>query len=368
MTSQSLHRRFLRKPDGRGMWLYGRAPIDASIKATSPEPIWTAPDPHLRFHPLRGEWVVYAGHRQNRTFLPPEGYDPLAPALAEGGSLPTELPVGNYDIAVFENRYPSLVASATAPDSSTFDGPTLPARGACEVVVYAQSAALSLGELPLWNVEMVILAWQDRTRELGARADVLQVFPFENRGVEVGVTLLHPHGQLYAYPFVPPILARETALQLAHFQKSRRSLLTGIGAHEAASEVRVVASDPGAIAFVPAFARYAYELWVAPLRAAASLTDLDAGEVRSLATVLKKSLQKLDALFGRPMPYIMAVHQAPSDGIAHPEWHMHIEIFPALRMANRLKYLAGSEIGAGVFTADTLPEAKAAELRAVETP
>lgn len=358
-----LHRRDLTKPDGRGLWLYGRSPIDPAIEATSPdrEPV-TPPNPHLRWHPLREEWVAYATHRQARTFLPPPEYNPLAPA--RDPAVPTEVPAGAYDVAVFENRFPTLHASAHDPPSCSV--PTAPARGACEVVVFTQDAHGTLGSLPLDHIELILAVWADRTRELGARDDVACVMPFENRGVEVGVTLHHPHGQLYAYPFVPPILARELGAQRAHYERHGTSLLVEHLRREREEGTRLVYDGPHAVAVIPEFARYAYEVWVAPTRPTARLTDLDDAARADLARALKTVLMKFDALWSRPFPYVLLVHQAPTDGAPHPESQLHIELYPAYRMQGRLKYLAGSELGAGTFTADTLPEEKARELRAVE--
>ena len=214
--------------------------------------------------------------------------------------------------------------------------------------------------------ELLFEVWADRTRELGARDDIAYVFPFENRGVEVGVTLHHPHGQIYAYPFVPAVAGRELEQQRAYFERNGRGLLEDHLRAEIEEGTRTLYTGDRAVALLPVCARYAYEIWVAPKRGVPSLTDLDAEDRRDLARALKTSLLKLDALFSKPMPYIMAFHQAPSDGAAHPEAHVHIEIYPYLRMPSRLKYLAGSETGAGAFTADTLPEEKAAELRAIE--
>ncbi len=359
-----VHRRALVKPDGRGLWLYGREPIDPAIAAVSPrdDGPTVKPNPHLRWHPLRGEWVAYAGHRQARTFLPPADYNPLAPTTDP--AQPTEVPAGRWDVAVFENRFPTLYEGAHDPPPSIVD--TRPARGACEVVVFTQDPRSSLGALPLWNVELVVAAWADRQRELGARDDVAYVMPFENRGVEVGVTLQHPHGQIYAYPFVPPIAAAELAQQRAYFEANGRGLFADLLARELDDGRRVLHATDRAVAFVPVCARFAYEIWVAPLRPAPSVADLDDREVADLAASLKLALMKLDALWKRPMPYIMVLHQAPTDGAPHPEAHLHVEIYPYLRMPSRLKYLAGSEVGAGAFTADTIPEEKAAELRAVE--
>jgi UDPglucose--hexose-1-phosphate uridylyltransferase len=356
-----MEKRVLRKPDGRDLILYSRRPIPEGITATSPESAPSRPNPHLRWHPLRGEWVAYAHYRQDRTFMP-EGGNPLAPTADP--RQPTELPAGDYDVAVFRNLFPTFAESAHDPPLLPI--PTRPARGVCEVVVFARDPGATLGSLPLDQIELVIEVWADRWRELGALDEVRYVFPFENRGAEVGVTLPHPHGQIYAYPFVPPIAARELELQGAFLAENGQGLLQTIVEEELARGGRhVVYEGERVVAFVPVFARYSYEVWIAPRRAAASLADLDAAERADFARALKTVLLKYDGLWNRPFPYIASFHQAPTDGLPHPEAHVHVELYPAYRRSDRLKYLAGSEMGAGVFTADTLPEEKAEELRRV---
>jgi UDPglucose--hexose-1-phosphate uridylyltransferase len=356
-----MYKRALVKPDGRQLFLYARVPIDGELTAPSPSATPHAPNPHLRWHPLRAEWVAYAGHRQNRTFLPPAGYNPLAPATDP--AQPTEVPAGRWDIAVFDNLFPTLAMTAREPPALPVA--TAPALGACEVVVFTQDATSSLGRLPLWHLELLIDVWADRYDALGGRPEIDYVFPFENRGVEVGVTLQHPHGQIYAYPFVPPIPARALQEQRTYYDQHGRGLLEDFIAREVAAGERLLYHGPKAAAFVPICARYAYEVWVAPQRAAPSLAVLTSADRADFARALKTALLKLDGLWQRPMPYILAFQQAPTDGVSHPEAHVHAQIYPALRMPDRLKYLAGSEIGAGVFTADTLPEHSATALRAV---
>ena len=353
-----MHKRRLIKPDGRALILYGREPIAGDVEAPAP-PNRTPPAPHLRWHPLRGEWVAYATHRQDRTFLPPAEYDPLAPT--RDPAHPTEVPGTAWDVAVFDNRFPTFTTVAPeAPDSIVA---TRPATGAAEVVVFTPARDGALGALPLWHVELLVDVWSDRYCELGARPDVQYVMPFENRGVEVGVTLHHPHGQIYAYPFVPPVAARELEQQQHHLATHGRGLLEDLIAAELRDGRRVVYVDDDALAFVPVCARWAYELWVAPRRAAPSLAALDGGQRHAFANALKTALMLLDGVWQRPMPYVLVLHQAPTDDAPHPEAHVHAEIYPAYRMPGRLKYLAGSELGGGVFTADTLPEDTAATLR-----
>lgn len=355
-----MEKRVLSKPDGRRLILYSRRPI--AFAAGAPQAgARAAVNPHLRWHPLRGEWVAYAAHRQERTFLPPADWNPLAPQADP--EVPTEVPEGDWDVAVFPNLFPTLVGSAEgAPEEIV---PTRPARGECEVVVFTRDPRASLGALPLDHLELLLEVWADRYRELGARDDVDYVFPFENRGVEVGVTLHHPHGQIYAYPFVPPLPARELEREREHRESHGRGLLEDLVAAELDDGRRILYAGSSAVAFVPVCARYAYEVWIATRRPAPSLADLDAGERSDFARALKTVLGKYDGLWSRPFPYVMVFHQAPTNGAAGAG-HLHVEFYPPYRTREKLKYLAGSELGAGAFTADTLPEAKAAELRAVE--
>jgi UDPglucose--hexose-1-phosphate uridylyltransferase len=359
-----MHARHLTKADGRTLHLYGRQPVPDGLDAPMPRGGGQGGASHLRYHPLRDEWVIYAAHRQERTFLPPPGWNPLAPAT--NPDAPTEVPAGAWDVAVFENLFPALSRRSAEVEPPRLAVDSEPGTGACEVVVFTQDPAGSLGRLPLDHVELVLEVWAERTRELGARDDVAYVFPFENRGVEVGVTLQHPHGQIYAYPFVPPIMARELAQQASYRAQTGKNLFEQLITNELADGQRLVWREPHALAFVPVCARYAYEVWLAPVRPVAMLADLAPDERRELARTLKAVLGKLDGLWQSPMPYVLAVHQGPTDGHEHPEAHVHLEIYPAYRMPGRLKYLAGSEVGAGVFTSDTLPERKAAELRDVE--
>src|SRR4051794_29919077 len=198
-----MHTLPLVKPDGRELTLYSRRPIAPDLPGPSPFAIPLADKPHLRFHPLRNEWVTYAAYRQDRTFLPPPEYNPFAVTRDEGTQ--TELPAGDWDVAVFDNRFPAFDLGSR--DTPSLYVPTRPAIGKCEVVVFSQDAAGSLASLPLDHIELLLGVWGDRTKRLGEVDNIAYVLPFENRGAEVGVTLHHPHGQIYAYPMVPPVPA-----------------------------------------------------------------------------------------------------------------------------------------------------------------
>jgi UDPglucose--hexose-1-phosphate uridylyltransferase len=309
--------------------------------------------------------VTYAAYRQGRTFLPPPEFNPLA--VTRDPSHPTELPDAPWDMAVFENRFPSLVHETDRhlrPPSLMV--PTAPATGQCEVVVFTRDPSTPLGRLPLAQIELLFEVLADRTERLTRRGDVRYVLPFENRGAEVGVTLHHPHGQIYGYPVVPPVPAVMGRQFEQHYAESGRGLLGDLIADELIDGRRVLYAGDHAVAYVPVCARYPYEVWIAPITPVATFAQLSAEQRGGLARALKSVLLKYDGLWQRPFPYLMAWYQAPLDGGAHPEWHLHAEFFPPYRTADKLKYLAGTEIGAGFFAMDALPEDKAAELQRVD--
>ena len=357
-----MYTRELTKPDGRPLTLYSTRPIPDDLQATSPFADAQDANPHLRWHPLRGEWVAYAAFRQNRAYQPAPPYNPLAPT---GDALhPTEIPAGDYEIAVFDNRFPSLAPDAHDPPA--LEVPTAPANGRCEVVVFTQDAGAPLGSLPLARIELLLEVWADRTRRVGGRDHIQYVLAFENRGAEVGVTLHHPHGQVYAYPFVPPVPARMLAQERDYYLQHGSSLLCDMARTEEEDGKRVIYRDADAIAFVPACARYPYEVWVLPTAPCKDFAALTPAQRTSLARALKTVLLKFDSLWDRPFPYLMMWYQAPTDGADHPETQLHCQIYPPYRTRDRLKYLAGTEIGAGMFAMDVLPETTAYELQQVE--
>lgn len=352
----------LKKVDGRDLILYGRHPIASDLTAPTPPGDPPVGLPHLRWHPLREEWITYAAYRQDRTFLPPPEYNPFAVTTSDDN--PTEVPQGEWDIAVFENRFPALHLAAT--DAPRMCVPTRPGRGRCEVVLFTQDPNAALSTLPLDHVRLLIDVWAARSAELGRMPELQYVLPFENRGAEVGVTLHHPHGQIYAYPVVPPIPARMEAAALAYYRRHGHGLMQAMIRAEIGAGTRLLYQGDAAVAFVPPCARYPYEVWVAPIEPVASFQDLSDAQRDDLARALKTVLMKYDALWQRPFPYLMAWFQGPSDGAPHPESHLHAEFYPPYRTPTRLKYLAGTELAAGFYAMDALPEDKARELQAVD--
>jgi len=313
-----------------------------------------------RRDPLSGEWRTFASHRQDRTFLPAADACPLCPGSD------TEVPErAAGDIVVFDNRFPSFSAN---PPSPSVDATGLyevePAVGAAEVVVYSDRHDATITDLGPDGIERLVHVWADRYAVLGARDEVQYVFIFENRGEAVGVTLHHPHGQIYAYPEIPPMVRRDLDSARRHHDVHGTCVVCDVVAAERAAGARVVARNRSFLAFVPFAARFPYELHITAHRHAASLLDLSDLERRHLAELLDVVVRGYDALFGFPLPYVMSMRQSPTDD---GEWqdvsHLHVQLTPLHRTADKLKFLAGSELHAGAYVTDAAPEATAADLR-----
>jgi len=316
----------------------------------------------LRWDPTLEEWVAYATHRQDRTFLPPAEYCPLCPT--KPGGFPTEVPRESYEIAVFENRFPSFAPDAPEPEEKgSALTPTASGRGVCEVVLYSDEHDATLAGMSEGRIRNLVEVWADRYEELGSLDFVQYVFIFENKGEAIGVTLHHPHGQIYAYPFIPPRPARE--LRAAReYSSGDRCLHCDLLSQEHEDGRRIVAKGEHFSAFVPFYAHFPYEAHVYARRCIPSIADLNGEERVDLAHLLKRLLVGYDNLFGFSLPYMMVMHQAPTDGEDYRGVaHFHIEFYPPNRTADKLKYLASSETGAGAFIADALPEQTAATLR-----
>ena len=316
-----------------------------------------------RRDPTTGEWRTFASHRQDRTFLPPADHCPLCPT--RDPAQPTEIPRASYQLAVFDNKFPSLVADPPPPSVESSElYPVEPARGATEVVLYSDDHDATMASLPVERIDRLVEVWTDRYRELGGREEIDYVFIFENKGEVIGVTIHHPHGQIYGYPEIPPRPRLELDAGWDHMETHGTCVFCDVIARELMDGVRVVAHNDHFLAFVPFAARFPYELHVIARRHTPSLVDVTAEERWALADMLKTVTCGYDALFGFSLPYVMSMHQAPTDG---GEWaavsHLHVEFTPLHRTATKLKYLAGSELGAGAFVNDTEPERTAAAIR-----
>ena len=317
----------------------------------------------LRWNPLRQEWVITATHRMDRVLHPPQNYCPLCPTLP--GGFETEIPRPDFEVAVFENRFPSLHLNPPEPAvAGTGLSPVAPAKGVCEVVVYTSEHEGSLATLPFERVVQLIYVWRDRYRELSLRREIKYILIFENRGPEVGVTLTHPHGQIYAFPFLPPVPAQELRAAREHRQKRGRCLFCDLLAEEIADGRRILLESSGWAAFVPFAARYSFEVHLYCRRCLATLSELNATEVEQLAEALRELVAGYDRLFDAPFPYLMILHQEPMRLRKGDErGHLHFKFYSPLRDRDKLKFLAGCEQGAGTFINDAAPEEKAAQIR-----
>ncbi|MEG8279397.1 galactose-1-phosphate uridylyltransferase [Streptomyces sp. AHA2] len=309
----------------------------------------------IRRDPLLGDAVAIASHRQGRTYHPPADECPLCPS--EGDRL-SEIPDSSYDVVVFENRFPSL-----AGDS-----------GRCEVVCFTSDHNASFADLDEEQARLVLEAWTDRTSELSHLPAVEQVFCFENRGAEIGVTLQHPHGQIYAYPFTTPRTALMLRSAAAHKEMTGgENLFDAVVRRELAGE-RVVLEGEHWVAFVPYAAHWPYEVHLYPKRRVPDLLALDEAARTEFPKVYLELLRRFDRIFGEgepPTPYIAAWHQAPFgaleefDGVVREDFALHLELFTIRRTSGKLKFLAGSESGMNVFINDVPPERAAERLREV---
>ena len=332
-----------------------------------------------RWHPLRREWVIVSSHRNERPWLGEHVAEParaLAPTayvpdcyLCPGNARSSGQRNDRYSgVFVFDNDHPCVGPGAPRdlPEPAGIYR-NEPASGCARVVCFTPRHDLTLAQLVEPEVRSLLGVLQAQYRELGGRDDVRHVLVFENKGDVVGVSNPHPHCQIYATNFVFKTIELEAEAQAAHLAEHGRPLFQDILAAEEADGRRWLVRRDQAVSFVPYFARYPYETFVAPLATRPSLADLAPSELADLAAVLRETLIRLDNLWRMSFPYVMVLHQAPTDGAPHPGFHFHIQIHPPLRKPGLLKYLAGPEIGGGNFLNDTAPEEKAAELRAVSS-
>jgi UDPglucose--hexose-1-phosphate uridylyltransferase len=328
-----------------------------------------------RWHPLREEWVVVAAHRQGRPWTGETvggAQRTAAPYVDDCYLCPGNPRISgrknpNYaDILVFDNDHPCVGPNAPQ-ELETPPGiyRSRPAQGVARVVCYSPRHDLTLAELSASEIETLLRTWQEQYRELGARPEVNHVLIFENKGEVVGVSNPHPHCQIYATNFVFKTIEIELRAAERHLHETGRVLFRDLIAAEKIDGRRILAENVSALAFVPYFARYAYETYVAPKTTHASLAELTPTELSDFANVLREVLIRFDNLWKMSFPYVMTLHQAPTDGNGHPAFHFHVQFQPPLRKPNLLKYLAGPEVGGGCFLSDTSPEEKAAELRAL---
>ncbi|MGH8969681.1 MAG: galactose-1-phosphate uridylyltransferase [Actinomycetes bacterium] len=314
----------------------------------------------MRFDAVLDEWVTIASHRQTRTHLPPAAECPLCPSR-DGRT--TEIPSEDYDVVVFENRFPSLTGDGDVGARPEELFLARPGNGRCEVVCFTSDHDSSFSQLSTGQARTVVDVWVDRTDALGRRRGVEQVFCFENRGEEIGVTLRHPHGQIYAFPYVTPRTRTMLGSARRHAERTGRNLFADLLAGEREAGDRVVVATDRWTAFVPFAARWPVEVHLYPNRQVPDLAALDEDERDELAHVYLDLLRRLDALYNLPLPYIAAWHQAPVR-VDRDLSYLHLQVFSIRRAPDKLKYLAGTESAMGAFMSDVSPEDVAARLRA----
>lgn len=331
------------------------APVPPDTRALPPRP----GTPRMRYDRLLGEWISYAEHRQTRTHLPPASQCPLCPSTPDRA---TEIPAAGYDVAVFENRFPAF-GPGTGPVQPAGSAAEALAAGRCEVVAFAPAHDASFTGLDAERVRTVIRAWTHRTAELSRIPGIGQVFIFENRGAEIGVTLHHPHGQIYAYPFATPRTLRQLESAQAYLEETGGDLFQDLLGRELEEGSRVVLHGRWWTAYVPYAARMPLEIHLVPHRPVPDLASLTKEEQEELARVYPDILRRIDALYPTPTPYIAAWYQAPVDHPGRSTYRLHLQVTSPRRAENKLKYLAGSEAAMGAFIADVSPEETAARLR-----
>lgn len=359
MSSHPVYRSSITLADGRELIYFDESP---GIDRTAPDTRDLPQVEHrseARYDALAGEWIAIASHRQTRTYLPPVNECPLCPSTAEN---PSEIPASSYDVVVFENRFPSFAGTGTPVAQGGLTDPQ-PGNGRCEVVCFTSDHHATLSALPESRVRTVIDVWTDRTRALADHPGVEQVFCFENRGAEIGVTLDHPHGQIYGYPFITPVTTHMLDSIAAHRGAHGSNLFADLLAVESDGP-RIVAANEHWVAFVPFAARWPIEVHLYPRRQVPDLPALTDDERSALAPVYREALARMEALFDEPLPLITGWHQAPVR-VGREDWWAHLRLTSIRRAPGKIKYLAGSESGMGAFVNDTAPEQVAARLREV---
>lgn len=353
--------------DGRTIRYYDSKPTNR--EAIDQRPQEEQPDiGELRFDPLVNEWIAISAHRQNRIFLPPKELCPLCPTK---GDLLTEIPESDFEVVVFDNRSPSLRpldpkdGDYALPDYAGPETDSAKAIGKCEVICFTADHGKSFCDLTPNRVRTLLEAWRDRTAELSKAPFIRHIAPFENRGEEVGVTLHHPHGQIYAYSYLPPRVEKMLAIAKKYKDEFGRVLFDEILKRELTDQIRIVSKNRDWVAYVPFAARYPFEIHVAPLVPVADLAELSPAQCETFPEIALDVTKRLDGVFEMPMAYIAAWHQAPvREG--RDLLRLHWQITSVRRAPGKLKYLAGSESAMGAFIMDVKPEDSAKQLREVK--
>ena len=310
----------------------------------------------LRWHPLTKDWVMIASHRQNRPQMPKD-WCPFCPG---SGKVPD-----HFDVYKYDNDFPALSQTPPTPDDVETDlYKTAPAYGKCEVILYSPEHTVTVPELSLAHLRKLVDLWVERYEELSKDEKIKYVFIFENRGEAVGVTMPHPHGQIYGYSFIPKKLELEIASCKEYHDENGRCLICDMLRDEKADGRRIVFENEDFIVFIPFFCEYPYGIYIASKTHKSDIAQFNDRERDNLAHAVKYAAGTLDSLFGFTFPYMMCMHNAPvNSGDYSENYHFHIEFFPPMRSENKIKFNASSETGAWAHCNPTAPEEKAVELR-----
>lgn len=310
----------------------------------------------LRYHPLTRDWVMIASHRQNRPQMPKD-WCPFCPG---SGKVPDK-----FDVLEYDNDFPALSQDPPVPDDVA-NGffKTAPSYGKCEVILYSPEHTVTLPELSLEHIGKLVDLWTERFRLMSEDGKIKYVFIFENRGEAVGVTMPHPHGQIYGYSFIPKKLQLETESCRDYYNEKGSCLFCDMLEEERRDGRRMIFENEDFSVFLPFFCEYPYGIYIAARGHKQNLTQFTERERMNLAAAVKYSAGTLDSLFGFKFPYMMCMHQNPvNSGDYSKDYHFHIEFFPPMRSENKIKFNASSETGAWAHCNPTAPEEKAQELR-----
>lgn len=310
----------------------------------------------IRWHPLIKDWVMIASHRQNRPQMPKD-WCPFCPG---SGRVPDD-----YDVYKYDNDFPALSQNPPAPDKLQTDFyKTAEAYGKCEVILYSPQHIVTLPELSSDHLKKLVDLWTERFNVLKQDEKIKYIFIFENRGELVGVTMPHPHGQIYGYPFIPKKLQLELEACREYFDEKKSCLICDMIKDEVKSGERIIFENDDFIVFLPFFVEYPYGMYIASKKHMQNLGQFSESEKYNLACAIKETSGTLDSLFDFNMPYMMCMHQDPvNSGDFSDCYHFHIEFFPPMRAADKIKFNASSETGAWAHANPTKPEEKAQELR-----
>lgn len=310
----------------------------------------------LRYNPLIKDWVMIASHRQNRPQMPKD-WCPFCPG---SGKVPEHFTVYEYD-----NDFPALSQDPPVPDDvATELYKTKEAYGKCEVILYSPEHTVTLPELSVEHIRELVDLWTSRFEELRKDERIKYIFIFENRGDVVGVTMPHPHGQIYGYSYIPKKLELELASCKEYKEEKGECLICDIVKNEKEFGKRVIIENEDFITFLPFFADYPYGVYVAAKGHVQNLTQFSDRQKDNLAKILKETAGTLDSLFDYTFPYMMCMHQDPVNGEDASEYyHFHIEFYPPMRSAEKQKFNASSETGAWASCNPTAPEEMAEQLK-----